>query len=226
MPMPSGPVQSAFTWVAYKAEVKGYLFIEPSETSYDTTLSRLMLAAARKADEYLMNSFEDITPKVTVASPSANAQVYVDGCVFTAKAAGNADADAREFEIGATDAETAEKLITLINSEIVGGVAEIGVPGVTASRSEAVITLSKRYSNVTDIECSSTDDDTLRVDLYRVAAAVPADVVLWCLAFVAWRFANRDGRKSERTESGVTGVDWGERPSMELLDPYAMQYEG
>ena len=226
MPMPSGPVQSAFTWAAYEAEMKDYLFIETSETSYDTTLSRLMLAAARKADEYLMNAFEDITPKITVASPSANDQVDVNGCAFTAKAAGNADADSREFEIGATDADTAQNLVNLINSDILSGVAEIGVPGVTASRSGSVITLSKRYPNVTNIECSSTDDDTLRVDLYRVAAAVPADVILWCEAFVAWRFANRDGRKSERSESGVTGVDWGERPSMELLDPYAMQYEG
>ena len=224
MPMPSGPVQSAFTWAAYEAEVKDYLFIETSETSYDTTLSRLMLAAARKADEYLMNAFEDITPKITVAAPDIGDEVQINGCTFTADAV--TDADERQFAIGATDADTAQNLINLINSEIVGGVAEIGVPGVTASRSGAVITLSKRYSNVTDIECSSTDDGTLRVDLYRVAAAVPADVILWCEAFVAWRFANRDGRKSERSESGVTGVDWGERPPMELLDPYAMQYEG
>ncbi len=224
MPMPSGPVQSAFTWAAYEAEMKDYLFIETTETSYDTTLSRLMLAAARKADEYLMNSFEDITPKITVATPSVDDQVDVNGCAFTAKATGSADD--REFAIGATDDLTAQALVDLINSSILGGVAEIGVPGVTASRSGSVITLSKRYPNVTNIECSSTDDDTLRVDLYRVAAAVPADVILWCEAFVAWRFANRDGRKSERLGMNIMGADWGERPSMDLLDPYAMQYEG
>lgn len=226
MPMPAGPVATAFTWAAYEAEMKGYLFIETTETSYDVTLSRLMLAAARKADEYLMNEFEDLTPKITVTSPSADDQVDVNGCAFTAKSAADAEDDDREFAIGATNDLTAQALVDLINSDILSGVAEIGVPGVIASRSGNVITLSKRYSNVTNIECSSTDDDTLRVDIYRVAAAVPADVILWCEAFVAWRFANRDGRKSERTESEVTGVDWGERPAMEMLDPYAMQYEG
>ena len=226
MPMPAGPVASAFTWAAYEAELKDYLFIETTETSYDVTLQRLVKAAAKKADEYLMNAFEDLTPKITVAAPVANAQVDINGCAFTAKAAADADDDEREFAIGATNDLTAQALVDLINSDILGGVAEIGVPGVTASRSGAVITLSKRYDNVTNIACSSTDDDTLRVDLYRVAAAVPEDVIQWCLAFVAWRFANRDGRSGERTESGVTGVDWGERPSMELLDPYAMQYAG
>jgi len=223
--MPSGPVQSAFTWAAYESEVKDYLFIETTETSYDTVLERLVKAAARKADEYLMNAFEDLTPKITIASPVADQQVDINGCAFTVKAS-DADADDREFAIGATNDLTAQALVDLINSDILGGVAEIGVPGVTASRSGAVITLAKRYDNVTNIECSSSDDTTLRVDLYRVAATVPDDAILWCLAFVAWRFENRDGRKSTRTESGVTGVDWGDRPAMDLLDPYAMHYAG
>jgi hypothetical protein len=222
--MPAGPVASAFTWAAYEDEVKGYLFIETTETSYDVTLQRLMGAAAKKADEYLMNAFEDLTPKITVAAPEANDQVEIDGCVFTAAA--TVDADERQFAIGGTDAATAANLVALVNSQIVGGVTAIGVPGVTASLTGAVITLSKRYPNVTMIRASSTDEDRLRVDVYRVAAAIPDDVILWCEAFVAWRFANRDGRKGERTESGVTGVDWGERPPMDLLDPYAMQFEG
>lgn len=224
--MPAGPVASAFTWAAYEAELKDYLWIEATETSYDVTLERLVKAAARKADEYLMNAFEDLTPKITIASPTVGDQVEINGCAFTAKGATDADADEREFAIGATNDLTAQALVDLINSPILGGVAEIGVPGVTASRSGAVVTLAKRYDNVTNIACSSTDDDTMRVDLHRVAAAVPNDVILWCLAFVAWRFANRDGRSGERSEGGVTGVDWGERPSMELLEPYAMQFEG
>jgi hypothetical protein len=222
--MPAGPVAAAFTWAAYEDELKDYIWIETTETSYDVTLERLMGAAAKKADEYLMNAFEDFTPKITVASPEANDQVDIDGCVFTAKAVG--DADEREFAIGATDAETAQNLVNLVNSPIVGGVTAIGVLGVTASLTGAVITLGKCYPNVTTIRVSSSDEDRLRVDVHRVAAGVPDDVILWCLAFVAWRFANRDGRKGERTEGGVTGVDWGDRPSMELLDPYAMQFEG
>lgn len=224
MPMPTGPVQAEFAWSSYEDEVKDYLFIESTDTTYDTILQRLVGAAARKADEYLMNAFEDLTPKITVVDPEVNDQVDINGCTFTAKAA--VDADEREFALGATDAETAENLLTLINSEIVGGVALIGVPGVTATRSDNVLTLSKRYPNVTTIKCSSTDDDALRVDIYRVSADVPYDVILWCLAFIAWRFENRDGRKSERAESGVTGVEWGDRPVMDMLDPYAMQYEG
>jgi hypothetical protein len=224
--MPAGPVASAFTWAAYQAELKDYLFIEAAETSYDVTLQRLVKAAAKKADEYLMNSFEDLTPRITVASPEANDQVEINGCAFTAKAAADADDDEREFAIGVTNDLTAQALVDLINSDILGGVAAIGVPGVTATRSGAVITLGKRYDNVTNITCSSSDDDRLRVDIYRVAATVPDDVILWCQAFVAWRFENRDGKKSERTESGVTGMDWGDKPAMDLLEPYAMQYAG
>jgi hypothetical protein len=225
MPMPTGPTETAYEWSSYEDEVKDWLSIEQAETSYDTILKRLVKAAGRKADEYMMNPFEDLVPTITLASVAVGDSVLVNGQEFEAAAA--EDADEREFDQSGTDAQAATSLAGLINSDILGGTeGPVGVEGVSAAANSAVVTLSKKFSNVTDIEVTSSDDDTLKVTITRTVATLPDDIILWCLAFVAWRFGNRDGRLSERREAGITGIEWGVRPSMDLLDPYAFQYEG
>lgn len=225
MPMPTGPVETAYAWGTYEGELKDWLDIERTETSYDTILQRLVQAAGRKADEYLMNPFEDIVPKVTLVSVAEGDSVSVNGQSF--EAADAQDADEREFDVSGTDAEAATSLAALVNSNVLGGTeGAVGVPGVTASVASNVVTFAKRFPNVIDIEVTSSDDTSLVVAKTRTSAAIPNDVVLWCHSFIAWRFGNRDGKLSERREAGVTGIEWGDRPKMDLLDPYAFHYEG
>jgi len=225
MPMPAGPVATAYTWSEIEDELKDYLDIERTETDYDTVLQRYVLAAAKKADEYLCNPFEDLVPKVTLASVAEGEAVSVDGQSF--QAADAESADDREFDVSGTDAEAATSLAALVNSNVLGGSeGPVGVDGVTATVDSAVVTFTKRYPNVTDVTVTSSNDTTLKVEIERTAGTVPADVILWCHAWIAWKFANRDGRLSERRESGVTGIDWGDRPDMRDLDVYALQWEG
>lgn len=223
--MPTGPVAATYIWDTYEEEVKDWLSIGSSDTTYDTILQRLLKAAARKADEYMMNPFEDLVPTITLASVAVGDSVLVNGQSY--EAADAEDEDEREFDRSGSDTDAATSLASLIDSDILdGSFGPVGVEGVSAASSGAVVTLSKRFANAKDIEVTSSDDTTLKVEITRTSGTIPDDVILWCHAFIAWRFGNRDGRLSERREAGVTGVDWGTRPSMELLDPYAFHYEG
>jgi hypothetical protein len=225
MPMPAGPVATTYTWSEIEDELKDYLDIERTETDYDTVLQRFVLAAAKKADEYLCNPFEDLVPTLTFASAAEGESVSVNGQSF--EAADAESADDREFDVSGTDEEAATSLAPLVNSNVLGGSeGAVGVAGVTATVDGAVVSFTKRYANVTDITVTTSNDTTLKVEIERTSGSVPADVILWCHAWIAWKFANRDGRLSERRESGVTGIDWGDRPDMRDLDVYAFQWEG
>lgn len=214
----SGPIATLLTWSGFKAELKSYLMV--STTNHDTALQTIFEAACDYADDYLNRPFENLVPKITVASPSAGDTVTIEGKTYEAAAA--TDADEREFKIEAADADTAQNLVDLVNSAIVGGSeGAIGVRDVVATRDGTVITLGKRFPRNAAIACTSSDEDTLRVDIYRTsytAAELPKYVKLWIFGFVAWKFKNRDGRLDERREAGVTGISWGAHPDMHLLN--------
>jgi len=206
------------TWASYKAEAKEYLWID--DTDWDTILERFWDAACRKADDYLCNPFEDIVPTLVFADVEADDTVTINDQVFTAAAA--TDADEREFKVGVDDDTDAEALQDLVNSNIMGGSeGAVGVDGVTATNTSGSITFTKRYPNETAAVVTSSNDTRLKVTNVRTQSDVPHTVVLWLFQFMAWKFANRDGRKSERV-AAMGDIEWGDAPDMTLLALYRL----
>lgn len=212
-----GHVETILTWSEYKTEIYQYCYI--TGTAHDAVLARFLTAAARHADEYLRNPFTEEQVLITLASVAVGNSLTIDGALFTAATATNEKE--REFKCGVSDAEDAVALLALINSTTIGGShGAVGVSTVVGTNEAGVITLKHRYPNEGDIAVTSTDDDRLLVALTRVQLDIPADVYVWCCQFVAWKFGNRDGRKSERSEMGISSVDWGDGPDESLLDLY------
>jgi len=212
-----GPVETALTWAVYEDELKQYCYV--SSSAHDTILERFMKAAGRHADEYLHNPFTEQQAKITLASVQAGEALTIDGAIFTAAAVD--DETEREFKVGVSDADDAVALLALVNSDVVGGTyGAIGIETVIGTSALGVVTLTHRYPNEKPISATSSDEDQLRVSLTRVDLDIPSEVLVWCWQFVAWKFENRDGRKSERAEMGITSVDWGDGPDETLLEPY------
>jgi len=212
-----GPVENALVWATYTVELKQYCYV--SSSAHDTILERFMKAAGRHADEYLHNPFTEQQAKITLDDVQAGEALTIDGAIFTAAAAD--DETEREFKVGVSDTEDAVALLALVNSDVVGGTyGSIGVETVIGTSVAGLVTLTHRYPNEKPISASSSDEDQLRVSLTRVALDIPSEVLVWCWQFVAWKFENRDGRKSERAEMGITSVDWGDGPDETLLEPY------
>lgn len=118
------------TWASYTTEAKQYLWIDG--TDWDTILERFWNAACRKADDYLCNPFEDIVPRVVLASVEAADTVTINDIIFTAATA--TDEDEREFKVGVDDDTDAMALAALVNSGIMGGSkGAVGVEGITAT---------------------------------------------------------------------------------------------
>ena len=212
-----GPVETVLVWSTYEVELKQYCHV--SSTTHDTVLTRFMKAAGRHADEYLHNPFTEQQVKVTLASVQAGETLCIDGAIFTAAAVD--DETEREFKVGVSDTEDAVALLALVNNAIVGGTyGAIGIETVIGTSALGVVTLKHRYPNEQPITATSSEEDQLRVSLTRVALDIPDEVLVWCWQFVAWKFENRDGRKSERAEMGITSVNWGDGPDETLLEPY------
>ncbi len=215
-----GYVETTLTWETYENELKEYCHI--SGASHDTVLARFLTAAARHADEYLHNPFTEEQPKITLVDVEEGDSLVIDGAIFTAADA--TDETEREFKVGVSDTADAVALLTLVNNAIVGGThGPIGVETVIGTNVAGVVTLKHRYPNEKPIGVTSSDEDRLRVSLTRVQLNIPDDVLVWCWQFVAWKFGNRDGRKSERAEMGISSVNWGDGPDESLLDMYVLK---
>lgn len=215
-----GYVGTIVTWVTYETELKEYCYI--TGASHDAVLARFLTAAARHADEYLRNPFTEKQVKITLASVQEGETVIIDGAIFTAAAA--TDETEREFKRGVSDTADAVALLALVNSEILGGTyGAIGIETVIGTNLIGVITLKHRYPNECDISVTSSDEDQLRVSIIRAQLSIPDDVLVWCYQFVAWKFGNRDGRKSERSEMGISSINWGDGPDETLLEPYVLK---
>jgi len=212
-----GPVETALVWETYEAELKQYCHV--SSDTHDTVLERFMKAAGRHADEYLHNPFTEQQVKLTLDDVQAGEAITIDGAIFTAATAD--DETEREFKVGVSDTADAVALLSLVNSAVVGGTyGAIGIETVIGTSVLGVVTLVHRYPNEKPISATSSDEDQLRVSLTRVDLGIPSEVLVWCWQFVAWKFENRDGRKSERAEMGITSVNWGDGPDETLLEPY------
>jgi len=210
-----GIVADTVTWDDYEDQLKAYCHI--SADSHDSALQILIAAAAARADAWLGAGFTVLNGRITFAGVEVGDTATIDGATFTAAA--ETDETEREFKVGVDDATDAQALVSLINSDILGGShGAVGVAGVIASRENAVITLARRYPNRSDITLDTSNSTRLRYDFIRTSEDLPDDVILWVFQFVAWKFGNRDGRKSERSEMGIESVDWGDKPDMSLLD--------
>ena len=212
-----GYVETTLTWDAYEDELKEYCNI--SSASHDTVLARFLTAAARHADEYLHNPFTEKQVRITLKDVEADDSLVIDGAIFTAAAA--TDETEREFKVGVSDEADAVALLSLVNSTIIGGTyGAIGIETVIGTNVLGVVTLKHRYPNEQPIAATGSDEDRMRVSMIREQLDLPDDVLMWCWQFVAWKFGNKDGRKSERTEMGISSVDWGDGPDHSLLDMY------
>ena len=206
------------TYATYEDEAKEYLWID--DTDWDTTLERFWDAACRKADDYLCNPFEEIVPTLVFADVEANDRVTINDQVFTAAAA--TDADEREFAVGTDDDTDADELQDLVNSNIMGGSeGAVGIDGITAVNTSGSITFAVRYPNATMAVVTSSNDTRLKITNVRTSSDVPHPVIMWLFQFMAWKFANRDGRKSERIAAMGT-IEWGDAPEMALLALYRL----
>ena len=215
-----GHVEATLLWATYEDELKEYCNV--TSASHDTVLARFLTAAARHADEYLHNPFTEEQVKITLADVESSDNLVIDGAIFTAASA--TDETEREFKVGVSDEADAIALLALINNAIVGGThGAIGIETVIGTSALGVVTLKHRYPNEKAIAVTSSDEDRLRVSLTRVQLDIPDDVLVWCWQFVAWKFGNRDGRKSERAEMGISSVNWGDGPDHSLLDMYVLK---
>jgi len=206
------------TYASYEDEAKEYLWIDG--TDWDTILERFWDAACRKADDYLCNPFEEIIPTLVFADVEAADTVTINDVVFTAAAA--TDADERQFAVGVDDDTDAGELTDLVNSPIIGGSkGAVGIDGITAVNTSGSITFAVRYPNATMAVVTSSNDTRLKVTNVRTSGDVPHPVIMWLFQFMAWKFANRDGRKAERV-SAMGGVEWGDAPDMTLLVLYRL----
>ncbi len=194
-----GAVYDGLAWASYKVLLKAYLYVDG--TDFDTLLEELFSSAKRRADEYLNNPFETLVPTIVFASVVAGDSITVNGQDYTAAALDNEDE--REFKVGATDTLTAAAFCALVNSTTVGGsYGEVGVPGVLATPTGASVALTRRYPNVTAIECTSSNDTKLLVRHVRTSTGIPEAVRQWVYQDVFRHFENRGAVGSE----GIDGV--------------------
>ena len=198
--MANGPVYTNLVWATEKTVLKSYCRVDG--TDHDTLLEALFKGAKRKADEYLNNPFEVLTPTVVFSSVVADDYIVVNGKQYTCKA--TADEDELYFELGVDDSTTADNFVAYVNSTTLGGsYGGTGVPGVLAANSSGTVTFSRRYGNNDDIVVTSSDEDKLLVRQVRTSTDIPGDVNQWVYQYVFRNFKNRLATMS----TSVSGQD-------------------
>lgn len=185
------------------ASVKNYLKVD--DTTDDYLVTGMIADAKRVADAFLNNPFETVSPKVVFSSVSAGDTITVDGVSYEAATA--TDADEREFECGVSDSDDADAFVALVNSSVVGGSYQIGVPGVTATNSSGTVTFTKRNANATDPVVTSSTDVRLKVQNTRTEDDIPDEVIRWCFHYIKRHYENRAGEVASKVD-GLGSVTW------------------
>jgi hypothetical protein len=174
----------------------------------DTIVNALLDTAKRAMDDFLNNPFEELIPTIVFSSVVAEQGVTIDGQTYTCKPIGGADPEWRQFEVGATDNDTANNFVALVNSDILSArYGPRGVQGCTATNANGTVTLAKRYPRAQDFEVTSSWE-TLLVTYVRTNRALPEVLTPACLRIIARLYERRiDGVKLETT-SGEGSVHW------------------
>jgi hypothetical protein len=190
----------------------------------DSLLDTLIAAAKAAADDFLGPAFAAKVATLTLSGVVAGDSVYIDG--YTYQAASATDVTKRQFQVGATDEDTAGNLLTCLSCGLFSADdIPYGLVDVDATRSGAVLSLALQPSRTKRVHMSS-NSSRIVCTYVRTDLAIPEPVKLGVLRFIARHYQQRvDGLKAESV-SGLSSQDWSApAESLALWQPYKV-YSG
>jgi hypothetical protein len=180
--------------------VKLYLRVDTDDD--DDLISTLINSAKQRADDFLQNPFTEERRIVGINGAVAKEGVTIDGIGFIAVAVPPADADrtqedeAQQFQLGATDADTATNLAAIVND------ATWGAPRVVASADGTEVSLRWRDGRTSPVTASSSAL-SFRLVVRRVDSDIPESIRVGVLRTIAaWYDQRQDGVGA----AGISGL--------------------
>ena len=175
----------------------------------DDLISTLINAAKQAADDFLQNPFLERRTVVRLNAVTAGDSVAVDGIAFRASASPPADTDRtqedtyQDYQLGATDADTATNLAAIINDP------SWGCPNVVAAAAANEVTLRWRgYARTAPVPVPSYSSTCLPL-ARRVESEIPETVRVGVLRTIAAWYDQRQDGVAAAGISGLSSISYG-----------------